>query len=297
MRLFFAESAKHLQRSFLKHRLPTGRFESYAFADGERGYRFHDHVKGELIGIIGSVLPDPASLFDLLSLCQLAHENGASSITLAIPYLGYARQDRPNREGEGSIGIMVVKLIRRMRPSQLVVCDIHSHWIRKALGSIVTELSALPVFADALSARPPDVIVSPDTGSIPRAQKLTKLFTPPPVVVTIDKERPRPNVAIAKRLHGDVQGKNVLVIDDMIDTGGTLGEAVRLALQGGARKIRLAATHGIFSAGARDRLYRLPVERILVTNTLPQIRYPKIQTLDIVPLLIQALRNKRTQRV
>ncbi len=291
MKLFLAESAKHLQRSFLKHRFPIGRFESYTFADGERGYRLHDPVEGKSIGIIASILPDPASLFDLLSLCQLADENGASGIALAIPYLGYARQDRPNREGEGSIGVMVVKLIRRIRPSQLVVCDIHSDRIRKALGSRVTELSALPLFANAFSASPPDVIVSPDAGSIPRAQKLAKLFDPSPDVVTIDKERPRPNVAVARHLHGDVQGKNVLVIDDMIDTGGTLGEAVRLAIQGGARKICLAATHGIFSAGARDRLYRLPVERILVTNTLPQPRYPKVQTLDIVPLLIQALRS------
>ena len=98
-------------------------------------------------------------------------------------------------------------------------------------------------------------------------------------------------MAVARKLDGDVQGKNVLIIDDIIDTGGTLSEAVKVLCQGGARRIGVAATHGVFSAGARDRLYRLPIEQILVTNTLPQVRYPKIKVLNIVPLFIRELKK------
>jgi ribose-phosphate pyrophosphokinase len=96
-------------------------------------------------------------------------------------------------------------------------------------------------------------------------------------------------VAIAKHLHGDVRGKDVLVVDDIIDTGGTIAEAVRLIAQHGSGRIQIAATHGIFSGDARERLSTLPIERILVTNTLPQAPDPKTHVLDIVPLLLQRI--------
>jgi ribose-phosphate pyrophosphokinase len=134
------------------------------------------------------------------------------------------------------------------------------------------------------------MIVSPDAGFKVRAEELAGFMKPRPEVAVIDKVRPHPNVAIAKRLHGDVRGRDVLIVDDIIDTGGTLHQAVKLVSQNGARSIRLAATHGIFSNHARDRLFRLPVREIMITNTLPQIRYPKIRLLNIVPLLLDFLR-------
>ena len=185
---------------------------------------------------------------------------------------------------------MVLELIQRLNPSKLALLDVHSDLIRKAFGPPVIELSALPLFAQALSKQPPDVIVSPDAGFKARAEELAGLMKPRPEVALIDKVRPHPNVAIAKRLHGDVHGKDILIVDDIIDTGGTLHQAAKLVSQNGARSIRLAATHGIFSGGARNRLFRLPIREILITNTLPQIRYPKIHVLNIVPFLLDFLR-------
>jgi len=153
------------------------------------------------------------------------------------------------------------------------------------------ELSALKLFAGVLAEKPPEVIIAPDAGSVTRTKKLASLLEPQPEIALIDKVRPRPNVAIAKRLHGNVERKNVLILDDMIDTGGTLAEAVNLAHEKGARSIRIAATHGIFSGQARARLSQLPVSEILTTNSLPQIRYPKIRPLDIVPLLLDTLHS------
>lgn len=246
-------------------------------------------VKGRKVAVIGSVLPQPDSLFELLSVFRLVRDNGAREPILIIPYLGYARQDRPCKKGEGSIGIMVTQLIRNLSPARLILFDVHSEIIRKALGPEMTELSGLPLFARAFTKNPPDVIVSPDAGSVPRAKYFAGLLTPRPEVARIDKVRPRPNVAIAKRIHGEVLGKKVLIIDDMIDTGGTLAEAIKLVSQSGASSICIAATHGIFSRDAGNRLSALPVETILVTNTLPQVRFPKIRVLDISPLILNAL--------
>ncbi len=291
MKLFLTPSTEHLRRPLRKLACNIGRYESYTFADGERGYRLKEKVNKESVAIIASVLPDPGSLFELMALHRLIVENGARETILVIPYLGYARQDRPNQPGEGSLGVMLLELIQKLNPSKLVLLDVHSDLIRKAFGRSVIELSALPLFAEALSKQPPDVIVSPDAGFKASAQELAELLKPRPQLAVIDKTRPRPNVAIAKRLHGDVYGKDILIVDDIIDTGGTLHQAVKLVSQNGARSIRLAATHGIFSGGARNRLFRLPIQEILITNTLPQIRYPKIRLLNIVPLLLDFSRQ------
>ena len=289
MKLFLAESAKHLRQNLRKYGYEAARYESYLFSDGERGYRLKENAKGESVVIIASILPDPGSLFEALALHRLVLENGARKTTFVIPYLGYARQDRPGRQGEGSIGVMVIQLLQKMNPSKLILFDVHSDLIRKVFRPFVRELSALPLIAQALAKHPPHVIVSPDAGFASGAERLSRLFKPKPALSVIEKVRPKPNVAIAKYLHGDVRGKDALIVDDIIDTGGTLSEAVKLVSQNGAQNIHLAATHGIFSGEARDRLSRLPIKEILITNTLPQIRSSRIRILDITPLILDAL--------
>jgi ribose-phosphate pyrophosphokinase len=285
MNYYLTDSTEHLRSPLLRHGCALGRYEVSVFADRERRYRLKGEVTGQAVAIVASILPDPETLFDLMALHRLLKENGAAEISLIVPYLGYARQDRPAGRGEASIGVMVVELLRRLKPSRLVVFDVHSERIRKALGPSVIELSALPLFAAALVKRPPGVIVSPDAGSVPRARRLAALLPSRPEIAVIDKVRPRPNVAYAKRLRGDVRGKEALIVDDMIDTGGTLAEAVKLLRERGAAGVRIAATHGLFSAGALDRLAGLHAGEILITNTLPQVRRSKLRRLDIVPLL------------
>jgi ribose-phosphate pyrophosphokinase len=289
MKLFLSDSARHLRQNVRKHGLEIGHYETYAFADGERGYRLREDVRGDSVVLIASVLPNPESLFEILAFHRLASENGARKIILFIPYLGYARQDRPVRPGEGSIGGMVLESLQKMNPSKLILFDVHSDLIREAFRPFVTELSALSLIANVLARHPPDVIVSPDAGFVSRAAKLQKLLKPKPSLAIVEKVRPKPNVAVAKHLHGEVRGKDVLIVDDMIDTGGTLSEAVKLVSQKGAHNIRLAATHGIFSGEARERLNRLPIKEMLVTNTLPQTRSQRIRILDISPLVADAL--------
>ena len=177
-----------------------------------------------------------------------------------------------------------------MNPSRLVLLDVHSDRIRNAFGPRVTELSALPLFAETLKDDPPDIIISPDAGFISKAKEFAKMLKSGTEVAWIEKVRPRPNVVIAKRIHGDVEGGKVLIIDDMIDTGSTISEAVKLISKDGPTAIRIAATHGIFSRKARERLSGLSIKEILVTNTLSQRRYKKIRILSIVPLFLSFLR-------
>jgi ribose-phosphate pyrophosphokinase len=285
MKIFLTRSTEHLRSSLVRNGSVLGRYRLSTFADRERRYLLQEKEAGGPAAIVASILPAPESLFDLLSLHRLLLENGAGPIDLIVPYLGYARQDRSDLPGEAGIGVMVAELLVRLAASKRTVCDLHSDRIRFALGTSVAEWSALGLFATAIAQSPPGVIVAPDAGSVQRAQSLAMSLSPRPDIALIDKFRPRPNVAIARRLQGNVRGKHALILDDMIDTGGTLTEAVKLLVEKGAATIRIAATHGVFSAGAREKLAALPVSEILVTNTLPQVRRRKFRILDIVPFL------------
>lgn len=290
MRFYITPAADHLRPRLTAIGAQIGGWESFHFADGERGYRLSEEVMGRSVAVVGSVLPDPGSLFDLIALTQLLIENGAQRPALLIPYLGYARQDRPTRSGEGSLGAVVAGLLRDQGAERIAALDIHSVAVRAALGPAAVEASAVALFARHLARRRAiDVVVAPDRGARGRAETLAACLTPPAAVAVIEKSRPRPNVARAIGLEGEVAGRHLVIIDDMIDTGGTLCEAVRLLVGSGAESIRVAATHGIFSQGARERILALPVEEIMVTDSLPQPDHPRIDVLDVTPLLVTAL--------
>jgi len=287
MKWFLTPSTAHLRDGLVGRGAKPGGYDTVRFYDGERGYRLTGDVNGQAVTLLGSVTPDPASLFDLLALFRLLVENGSQRPVVIIPYLGYARQDRPVQSGEGSLGVMVAELLRNLQPAELRVLDVHSPRILEALGPHAIELSALPLFADQLARdEPVDVVVAPDAGARGRAQTLAARLVPHAEVVLVEKTRPRPNVAVARRILGDVAGKRVVIVDDMIDTGGTICEAVRLVSEHGAHSIRLAATHGIFSQDTLERIGRLPVRDTWVTNSLPQRLHERVRVLDITPVFV-----------
>ena len=287
MKWFLTSSTAHLRDALVGRGEALGGYETVRFSDGEHGYRLTEDVNGQPVTLLAYVTPDPASLFDLLALFRLLGDNGSQTPSVVIPYLGYARQDRPAQAGEGSLGVMVAELLRNLQPAELRVLDVHSPRIVEALGPRAIELSALPLFADQFArGEPVDVVVAPDAGARRRAQTLADRLVPKAEVAIVEKTRPRPNVAVARTISGDVKGKHVVIVDDMIDTGGTICEAVRLVSERGARSIRLAATHGIFSQDARERIIRLPVRDTWVTNSLPQSAHERIQVLDITPILL-----------
>lgn len=283
---FLTQSAQHLRPLYVNRHAGVGTFQMTAFADGEWNVRLTEDVKRKSVTLVGSVLPDPASLFDVLASFRVLRENKSLNPSLVIPYLGYARQDRASREGEAALGLMVAELLRNLNPTSLHVVDAHSRAILDALGPNAVELSAIPLFAQAFADddEPVDVVVAPDEGARGRAQALASLLGAE--VAVIEKVRPKPNVAQAKSMEGEVAGKHAVIVDDLIDTGGTMIEAVRMVSKRGATSIRVAATHGIFSREAREKLTGLPIRRLYVTNTLPQPRHANVTVLDITPVLL-----------
>ena len=293
MRFFITPSADHLRVRFAALGAEDGAWEQFRFADGEHGYRLNETVTGQSVVVVGSVMPEPESLLDLIALERLLVENGSLCPILMISYLGYARQDRPVRSGEGRLGVVVAGLLRDLGAERIVALDVHSAVVRAALGAAAVEASAVGLFAHHLASHSQiDTVVAPDKGARERAQALALHLAPAATVAMIEKIRPHPNVAQATRLEGDVAGRNVLIIDDMIDTGGTICEAVRLLVAGGAASIRVAATHGIFSQGARERILSLPVDQLIVTNSLPQPEHRRIEVLDVAPVLLAALSQR-----
>src|SRR3990172_6235501 len=192
MKWFLTPSTAHLRDPLVERGAALGGLETVRFSDGERGYRLTEDVNGQAVTLLASVTPDPASLFDLLALFRLLGENASQTPSLVIPYLGYARQDRPVRSGEGSLGVMVAELVRNLQPAEIRVLDVHSPRILEALGPSAIELSALPLFAEHLArGELVDVVVAPDAGAHRRAQTLAARLVPHAEVVLVEKTRPR----------------------------------------------------------------------------------------------------------
>ena len=286
---FLTDTCAHLRRSLVQRGGAVGSLRQGAFADGERSYKLLEDVTRERVAVVGSIWPDPASFFDLLVAFRLLRENRSRPPEFVIPYLGYARQDA-REPGEAAIGLFIAEMLRNMNPASVRVIDPHSDGVLRALGDASAAISALPLIAEELSHGDPiEVVVAPDASAEPRARSLAAMLGEETPVVVMEKHRPKPNAAVVKSLSGVVRGKRVVVIDDLIDTGSTVVAAVKALQEHGADSIRVAATHGLFSDNARERILRLPIEDLIVTNTLPQTRLERMRVLDVVPLILSAV--------
>jgi len=283
---FLTESAAHFRRGLIQRGGAVGSVRPSALADGERSYRLLEDVTRAPVTVVGSILPAPESLFDVMAYFRLLRENRARFPNLCIPYLGYARQDIQT-PGEVALGVMIGECLRNLNAAAIHVIDPHSPRATDALGPGVTISSALPFIAETLrKGEPFDVVVAPDRGATARAQALASMLSPEMGVAVIDKIRPKPNTATAQQLEGDVKHKRVILIDDMIDTGGTVIAAVKRLKDAGAGDILVAATHGVFSGHALEKILKLPIEGVIVTNTLPQPREDRLHVLDLSTLIL-----------
>lgn len=283
MKYFLTPSTVYLKKSLEKTGIKITPIASLKYICGERTYKLSEKVFGQEATLMAAVTPEPESLFELLGVTELLKTRGIGNLTLTIPYLAYARQDRPTAPDEGTLGVMVAKILKESGADKIRVLEPHSRLVSTALGKPEV-VSAARLFAEYFAGKRFEVLIAPDRGARERVERLAELMS---IAQTgfVEKIRPRPGVAVAKKLHGEVRGKNVLIFDDMIDTGGTLIQAVKILKTRGAKKISIAATHGIFSRNARERLAKLPIEEIVVTNSLPQIRNRKIKIFDITLFL------------
>ncbi len=270
------------------------------FSDGEIRVQILENVRGDDVFIIQSTQPPADNLMELLLLIDAARRASASRITAVVPYFGYARQDRKEQPRVPISAKLVSNLIEKAGADRVLTVDLHADQIQGFFDIPVDNLYATPIFVRYFNHMEPDnyVVVSPDVGSIKRARLMANKLGNLPLAL-VDKRRPSPNTAEVINIVGEVNGKKLLIVDDIIDTGSTLCEASKALRERGALEIRVAATHGLFSGDAGRKIDGAPIEEIVVTNTLviPEEKRPKrLKILTIAELLGEAIKRIHEER-
>jgi len=270
------------------------------FSDGEIRVQILENVRGDDVFIVQSTQPPADNLMELLLLIDAARRASASRVTAVIPYFGYARQDRKDQPRVPISSKLVANLIERAGADRVLTVDLHADQIQGFFDIPVDNLYATPIFREYFGHLDPDryVIVSPDIGSIKRARHMANKLGNLPIAL-VDKRRPSPNRAEVINIVGEVSGKDLLIVDDIIDTGSTLCEAAKSLKDKGANLIRAAATHGLFSGNAGEKIDRAPIDEVVITDTLTVEkgkRPGKLKILGIANLLGEAIRRIHEER-
>lgn len=267
------------------------------FSDGEIMVEIGENVRGRDIYVVQSTCsPTNSNLMELLIMMDALKRASAATITAVIPYYGYARQDRKVAPRTPITSKLVADLITTAGADRVVTIDLHAGQIQGFFNIPVDNLYAAPVMLEHLKKRFPHndaVMVSPDAGGTERARAFAKRLGC--TLAVIDKRRTGPNVAEVMHLIGDVKGKAAIILDDMIDTAGTLTQAARALKEHGAKSIYACATHGVLSGPAIDRINDSPIEGVLITDTIPlgdkADRTSKVMVLTVAELLAEAIRR------
>lgn len=262
------------------------------FADGEIFVKIDENVRGRDVYIIQSTNPPAENLLELLLLMDAARRASAARITAVIPYFGYARQDRKDQPRVAISAKLMANMVSTAGADRVLAIDFHQHQLQGFFDLPVDHLYAAPVFVQHYRQKKLEdvVVVAPDVGSAKMARGFAKRLNG--TLAIIDKRRTGPNVAEALNVVGDVAGKNCIIPDDMIDTGGTMAEAVHALKRLGARDIFICATHALLSGPAVERLASAPVTEVAVTDTInlaPERRFPQLTVLSVAGLLAKAI--------
>ena len=276
--------------------LSLGKIEMYNFADGEIFCQIQENVRGSDVFVIQPLCrPVNENLMELLISVDAFKRASAARITAVIPYYGYGRQDKKDKPRVPITAKLVANLIVTAGADRVLTLDLHAGQIQGFFDIPVDHMFAAPVLLDAIRELDvPDLtIVSPDAGGVERARAIAKRLHCGLAIV--DKRRVAPNQADAMHVIGDVEGRNVLILDDIIDTAGTLTSTVKALREKGAQRIFASGVHAILSGPAIDRLESSPLEVILVTNTTPLeeklARCSKLRPFSVAPLLGEAVRR------
>ena len=265
------------------------------FSDGEVRIQINESMRGEDVFVIQSLCPPiNESIMELLLLLDAIKRASAGRITAVIPYYAYARQDRKDKPRVPISARLLADLITVAGAQRVVVVDLHSPQIQGFFNIPVDNLHALGILYDYLKDKVDSsntVVVSPDAGGVERARLLANKIGCP--IAIIYKRRPEPNVAEVLDLIGDVKGKRAIIVDDIIDTAGTVCAASELLLSKGASRVDVVATHGLLSGPAVERLRKSPIEEVVITNTIPteHKNLEKLKVVSIAPLIGEAIRR------
>lgn len=279
---------------FLK--LPLGKAKVSRFSDGEISVQINENVRGTDVFVIQPTsMPVNGHLMELLIMMDALKRASACRITAVLPYYGYARQDRKAHPRVPITAKLVADLLVAAGANRVLSVDLHAGQIQGFFNIPVDHLYASPVIHEYLKNREMEnlVVVSPDAGGVERARAFAKRLQAS--LAIIDKRRTEPNVAEVMNVIGEVKGRDVILLDDMIDTAGTLTEGVKALHNHGAKRIFAASTHGVFSGPAIERINNSELEEVIVTNTIAldskKDACGKLKVLSVAPLLGEAIQR------
>lgn len=274
--------------------IPIGEAKVSHFSDGEISCAINETVRGVDVFVVQpTCCPVNDNLMELLIMIDAFRRASASRINAVIPYYGYARQDRKSRARDPITAKLVSNLIVEAGAHRVVAVDLHANQIQGFYDIPVDHLPGVPTIAEYLktkSLKENAVVVSPDVGGVTRARDLAAKLDAPLAIV--DKRRPEPNVSEIMNVIGDVCGKSVVIIDDIIDTAGTICSAAEVMMEKGAREVFACCTHPVFSGPAIERLSKAPLKEIVITNTIPledNKILPNMTILSVAPLVGEAI--------
>ncbi|WP_103663617.1 ribose-phosphate diphosphokinase [Gracilimonas amylolytica] len=265
------------------------------FSDGEQYVKYEQSIRGEDIFVIQSTPPPGDNIIELLLLLDAAKRASVKRVTAVIPYFGYARQDRKDQPRVSIGSKLMANLLVQAGADRILTMDLHAAQIQGFFDIPLDHLYASRAFIDYFTSNPIDnlVVVAPDVGSLKMARAYSKKLDA--TLAFIDKRRPKANESEIMNLIGEVEGKNVLIVDDLIDTAGTLTNAASALKERGALSIKAICTHPILSGPAFQRIEDSPIDELLVTDTV-QLRQPsdKIKVLSVANIFAEAIQRIHT---
>ncbi|GAA4560389.1 ribose-phosphate diphosphokinase [Pseudonocardia xishanensis] len=270
---------------------------AYSFANGEIFVRFEESVRGcDAFVLQAHSAPINDAIMEQLIMVDALKRASAKRITVVMPFWGYARQDKKHRGREPITARLVADLFKTAGADRIMTVDLHTSQIQGFFDGPVDHLFALPVLATHIKERYSGAdlaVVSPDSGRVRLAERWAETLGGTPLAFIHKTRDPRkPNEAVANRVVGEVEGRTCVVIDDMIDTGGTVAKTVEVLLKEGAQDVIIAATHGVLSGPAVERLSTCGAREVIFMDTLPipeEKRFPGMTVLSIAPLLAEAI--------
>lgn len=263
------------------------------FRDGEIGVAIDETVRGADVFVIQPTSPPVnENIMELLVMIDALRRASARRITAVVPYYGYARQDRKAQPRDPITAKLVANLITTAGARRLLSIDLHAPQIQGFFDIPVDHLYAAPIMIDYFKDMNLEntTAVAPDVGAVKRVRSFAESLDIPLAIV--DKRRPKANVAEVKNVIGNVNGRNVILLDDIIDTAGTIAEAVRVLKEKGAIDVYVCASHGLFSGPAVDRLKEAPITELIITDTIPQnedFGMTNLKVLSVAPLVGEAI--------
>ncbi|MEN6324994.1 MAG: ribose-phosphate pyrophosphokinase [Syntrophomonas sp.] len=295
MKLFTGNANYELTGEIAKYLgIPIGDARVSRFSDGEISCAIHESVRGVDVFVVQPTCsPVNDNLMELLIMIDAFRRASATRINAVIPYYGYARQDRKSRARDPITAKLVSNLIVQAGAQRVVAVDLHATQIQGFYDIPVDHLPGVPTLGEYFKSKGLEsdaVVLSPDVGGVTRARDLaTKLGAP---LAIVDKRRPAPNVSEIMNVIGEVTGKSVIIVDDIIDTAGTICSAAKVMMEKGAKEVYACCTHAVFSGPAMDRLSQAPLKEIVITNTIPikeEAKLPNMTVLSIAPLVGEAI--------